>query len=270
MGDIAVGVVGIGGRMGRMIAIQLLDTKGVCLSGGTLRPGSAGIGGSLSDLLGRVDAAGFADADPGPLFARSDSVIDFTLPEALPAHLGAARETGTPFVVGITGLSKAQEAELEAASVDIPIVFAPNMSPGVTLLTDLVEKVARVLGEDYDIEIVEMHHRNKIDAPSGTAVALGKAAALGRGVDFDSHAVLSREGHTGVRERGAIGFATLRGGDVVGEHNVIFAGPSERFEIGHRAASRALFANGAVLAAKWVVGRPPGLYSMRDVLGLTG
>ena len=182
----------------------------------------------------------------------------------------AVRGNGQPvaLVIGTTGLDVAQAQAVKQAAKQVPIMWAPNMSLAVTLLTNLVEDVARRLGADYDIEILEMHHRDKIDAPSGTALALGRAAAAGRGVDLDSVAQRVRDGHTGARRSGDIGFATLRGGDVAGEHTVSFAAIGERLELSHRATSRQVFARGAVTAAKWVAGKEPGLYDMKDVLGL--
>ena len=263
-----VGVAGVGGRMGGMLVRQTLETPGAVLAAGSVRPGSADEGRDVGEIcaLGALGVA--ATGDPAALFAASDAVIDFTLPGAVAAHAAAAGAAGTPWIVGTTGLDAAGEAALERAARTAPVVFAPNMSLGVNLLFALVEQVARALDESFDIEIVEMHHNRKIDAPSGTALGLGRAAARGRGVDFAEAAVLSREGHTGAREPGRIGFAALRGGDVVGDHSVVFAGPGERVEIAHRAAGRHIYAAGAVRAARWATGRAPGLYDMADVLGL--
>lgn len=263
-----VGVFGANGRMGRMILKAVLDTGDVALSAAGVRAGSADSGADAGTLAG-LPAVGLMVTDRIAEVLTADVAIDFTLPGATLDHAAAAAAAGTPFVTGTTGLSAGQEAELERLARRIPLVYAPNMSVGVNLLLALVERVAATLGGDaWDIEIVEMHHNRKVDAPSGTAVGLGRAAAKGRGRAFDEIAVLSREGHTGPRVPGQIGFATMRGGDVIGEHTVVFAGPAERIEIGHRAGGRHIFANGAVAAAKWAVGRPPGLYSMRDVLGL--
>ena len=206
-------------------------------------------------------------ADIKELFAVSDAVLDFTAPAASVANAKAAAETGKVLVIGTTGLTETQRAEVAKAAEKAPIVLAPNMSVGVNLLQALVEKVASILDPAYDIEIVEMHHRNKVDAPSGTALALGKAAAKGRGESLDKVACYERHGVIGARPAGEIGFATLRGGDVVGDHTVIFAGTGERIELTHKASSRAVFANGAVRAALWAAGQKAGLYSMRDVLG---
>ncbi|MBO6783158.1 MAG: 4-hydroxy-tetrahydrodipicolinate reductase, partial [Alphaproteobacteria bacterium] len=184
------------------------------------------------------------------------------------AHAALAGEHGCALVAGTTGLEESHRAALQSASEQVPVVWASNMSSGVNLLFALTRQVARALDPDFDIEIVEMHHRHKIDAPSGTALSLGEAAAAGRGVDFDAEKLLSREGITGERGRGRIGFATLRGGDVVGEHTVVFAGAGERIELTHRATDRGIFARGAVRAALWTRGRAPGFYAMADVLGM--
>ena len=271
MAALRVGVAGVGGRMGVMIAVDVLNRPETSLSAGSARPGSANEGKDIGAIAGSEPLGVAATSDPAELLGSSDVVIDFTLPaQTVALAEQSAAGPRVPLVIGTTGLSSNDEAALEAASRSVPIVFAPNMSLGVTILNALVEQVAATLGEEYDIEIVEMHHGRKIDAPSGTAVSLGRAAARGRGGNLDEMAVWSREGHTGAREAGKIGFATLRGGDVVGEHTVIFAGPGERVEIGHKAAGRHIFAGGAVRAALWLAGREPGLYTMRDVLGLSG
>ena len=264
-----IGIVGCGGRMGRMLIQTVLETPGGTLAGGTEQPGSPFIGQDLGLLVGNDSVGAMVMDDARALFEASDVVIDFTVPAATAAHAAIAAETATAMVIGTTGLTPEQQADVEAASHAAPVVQAGNMSLGVNLLVGLAEQVAATLGVEFDIEVVEMHHKHKIDAPSGTALMLGKAAAQGRGIDHDEHAVLSREGHTGARPEGAIGYATLRGGDVVGDHTVVFAGPSERIELTHRAASREIFARGAVRAAMWCEGKAPGLYSMRDVLGLS-
>ena len=269
MTETAIGVTGVTGRMGRMLVHQILETPGVRLSGGLVRAGNAADGQDIGSLCQMEPLQVAAGSSPDTLFAGSDVVIDFTLPGAVPAHAAAATDAGTPWIVGTTGLGEAEQAALQAAAGNVPVVFAPNMSLGVNLLFVLVGQVAQALDDSFDIEIVEMHHNRKIDAPSGTALGLGQAAARGRGIDFQENAVLSREGHTGARSRGDIGFAALRGGDVIGEHTVVFAGAGERVEIAHKAAGRQIYAAGAVRAARWAVGRPPGLYSMIDVLGLT-
>ena len=263
-----MGILGCGGRMGRMLLATVAAQEGALIAGGVDRADSTLIGADLGDLAG-IGALGLtASSDKAALFAASDVVIDFTLAEATVEHAGLAAQSGTALVVGTTGLGEVQLAALESAAEAACIVRAANTSLGMTLLLAVVEQVARALDEDYDIEIVEMHHRHKVDAPSGTALALGEAAAAGRNVDLDSASVRVRDGHTGPRQRGTIGFATLRGGDVTGEHSVIFAGTGERVEITHKASSRQVFAEGAVRAARWTFGKPPGLYGMRDVLGI--
>lgn len=257
-----IGIVGCGGRMGQMLVKAVDDNPAATLAGGTERPGSALVGGRTG-----ADGAPVYD-NPAALFAAAEAVIDFTAPAATVAHAKLAAETGTVLVVGTTGLSKDDEAALAEAATKVPVVYAPNFSVGVNLLMALTERAAAILGDDYDIEIVEMHHRRKVDAPSGTALGLGRAAAKGRAVALEQVWCKSRDGHTGARPTGEIGFATLRGGDVVGDHTVMFAADEERVELTHKAASRAVFAKGAVRAALWAQGQQPGLYSMRDVLGL--
>ena len=268
MAEISVGIIGVAGRMGNMLAKQVHSAPGCRVGGGIDHAGSPFQGQDIGTLAGVGELGLPVTESLDDLLGSVDVVIEFTLPEATVAHAHAVAARGVPMVIGTTGLTNEQEAELAIAGGKTPIVFAPNMSIGVTLLFELVEKVAATLDNDYDIEIVEMHHNQKIDAPSGTAIGLGRAAARGRKVDFDEAAVLSREGITGVREPGTIGFATLRGGDVIGEHSVIFAGAGERIEMGHKAGGRHLFADGAVRAARWVVDQKPGLYTIRNVLGL--
>ena len=263
-----IGIVGCGGRMGRMLAAAVLDAEGCTLAGGTERPGSDAIGRDLGELIGRGSLEAMITEDAIRLFELSDAVIDFTAPAATALHAGLAAETHTALIVGTTGLSAADEAALKTAAARVPVVYAPNYSVGVNVLLALTERAAANLGDDYDIEIVEMHHRHKVDAPSGTALGLGRAAAAGRAVALDQVWCKSRDGHTGARPRGQIGFATLRGGDVVGDHTVLYAAEGERLELSHKASSRAVFAKGAVRAALWTHARPAGLYSMRDVLGL--
>ncbi len=269
MDEVRIGITGCGGRMGRMLVAEVQGTAGCRLAGGAEAPGSPVIGQDLGELAGIPGGIGLAaTSDRAALFAASDVVIDFTTPAASLAHAELAAALGKALVVGTTGHDAAQRAALENAAERAPIVWAPNMSLGVNLLLGLVEQAARRLGPEFDIEIVEMHHRHKIDAPSGTALALGRAAAAGREISLDGHSIRSRDGITGERPTGDIGFATLRGGDVVGDHTVIFAGMGERLELTHRAANRQIFARGAVRAACWVVGKTPGLYGIRDVLGL--
>ncbi len=264
-----IGIVGCDGRMGQMLVREVLDTEGVALAGGVERSESDAVGRDLGELVGRGRNGLAVGLDSKTLFEQADAVIDFTAPAAAIEHARLAAETRTALVVGTTGLSAEQEAALREAAARTAVVWAPNMSVGVNVLLSLVEQVAAALDPTtYDIEIVEMHHRHKVDAPSGTALGLGRAAALGRGVKLEDVWCKSRDGHTGARPAGEIGFATLRGGDVVGDHTVIFAAEGERIEITHKASSRQIFAKGAVRAARWAHGKPPGLYSMRDVLGL--
>ncbi len=262
-----VGIIGCGGRMGRLLVAEVASAEGAQLAGG-VDPAPALGGTDLGELAG-IGRLGLAvSRDTEALFDASDVVVDFTIPTATAAHAALAAEHRKALVVGTTGVGAEGKAALEEAARVTPILWAPNMSLGVNLLIGLVEQVARSLGPDFDIEILEMHHRMKIDAPSGTALGLGEAAARGRRVGLDQTAVMSREGQTGARNSGAIGFATLRGGDVVGDHTVIFAGAGERLELSHKAGDRRLFARGAMRATLWLAGRPPGLYGMKDVLGL--
>ncbi len=268
MADKRVGIAGCGGRMGRMLVAEVQAAPGLALAGGSEAPGSPFLGRDIGELAG-IGAVGLAaTAEAAALIGGADILIDFTAPAAAVEHARLCARHGTALVLGTTGLDAAQEKALTEAAARAPIVWAPNMSPVVTLLQGLVAEAARRLGEDYDIEVLEMHHRHKVDAPSGTALALGRAAAAGRGIDLAGHSQRVRDGHTGPRKPGDIGFATLRGGNVVGDHTVIFAGEGERLELTHRAGSRRLFARGAVRAALWVVGKKPGLYGMKDVLGL--
>ncbi len=266
-----VAVAGAGGRMGQALIAAVLDEPTLALAAALDVPGSASVGRDAGAALGRTTGVSVAsDADAAARAA--DVLIDFTRPEGTMAHLAACARHGTAAVVGTTGLTEAQKAALAEAARTIPIVFAANMSVGVNVLLELVETAARRLGSGYDVEIVEMHHRHKIDAPSGTALLLGDAAARGSGRKLSDCAVYAREGVTGERKAGTIGFAALRGGDVVGEHTVIFAGPGERVELAHKAASRHNFAAGALRAVRYVAARraagQPGLADMRDVLGL--
>jgi 4-hydroxy-tetrahydrodipicolinate reductase len=252
-----------------MLVSEILDADGLALAGGTERPGADGVGLDIGEMLGRGRLGLAVGSDPRALFEASDVVIDFTAATAVAAHAVIAGETGTAYVVGTTGLGPDQEQVLLAAARTAPVVWAPNMSIGVNLLFSLVEQVAARLDPSaFDIEIVEMHHRHKVDSPSGTALGLGRAAARGRGVALDEVWQKTRDGIVGPRPKGEIGFATLRGGDVVGDHTVVFAGLGERLELTHKASSRQVFAQGAIRAARWVAGRAPGLYSMTDVLGL--
>lgn len=263
-----IGVVGCSGRMGRMLIAKILETPATTLAGGTERADSEYIGTDLGVLAGLRPQGLLVGDDPTELFVASDVVIDFTSPRAAAYHAELAAIHRTHLVVGTTGLNVEDELSLQAAAQTVSVVYAANFSVGVTLLATLVERAAHALKDDYDIEIVEMHHRHKVDAPSGTALSLGRAAASGRDKALDDVWCKSRDGHTGARPKGEIGFATLRGGDVVGDHTVIFAGDGERVELTHKASSRAIFAAGAVRAALWACTRENGLYSMVDVLGI--
>jgi len=263
-----IGIAGCAGRMGRMLVETIIATDGASLSGGTEYPGHDAVGEDVASLVGEHSCGVVVGDAPGALFANSDVVIDFTSPDATVRHANLAEAHGTALVVGTTGLRPADLEVLKQTARSVPLVQAANMSVGVNLLLGLTQQVASILADAYDIEIVEMHHRHKLDAPSGTALALGQAAADGRGVNLETVSQRVRNGLTGARRQGDIGFATLRGGDVAGEHTVIFAGDGERIELSHKASSRTVFAHGAVRAALWTAGRPPGYYSMRQVLGL--
>ncbi|MFZ5691102.1 MAG: 4-hydroxy-tetrahydrodipicolinate reductase [Pseudomonadota bacterium] len=268
MSDMRLIVAGAGGRMGRTLIRAIADARGVTLSGALEEAGSPLLGRNASDLAGVGGQDILITDDAETLLGDADGIIDFTIPKATVALSKLAAKAGIAHIIGTTGFTAADEAAIAEAAKKAVIVKSGNMSLGVNLLAALVKRVAKTLDEDFDIEIVEMHHNKKIDAPSGTALLLGRAAAEGRNIDLDQRAVRARDGHTGARRAGDIGFATLRGGTVVGEHNVIFAGPAERIELGHRAEDRMIFARGAVKAALWARGQKPGLYSMMDVLGL--
>lgn len=262
-----IAIVGAAGRMGRMLVTAVAQAEGAVLVGGCEAAGHPDLGKDLGVLAGIEAQSVVLTSDTRALFEAADAVIDFTVPAATAAHAALAAETGTVLVIGTTGLQVQHQDAIERAAQKTALVQAANYSVGVNLLQGLVEQAARILPEIYDIEIVEMHHRHKVDAPSGTALALGHAAAKGRGVNLDDVADKVRDGIIGARRSGDIGFATLRGGDVVGDHTVMFAGPGERVEITHKAASREIFASGAVRAAIWACQQKPGLYSMQDVLG---
>jgi 4-hydroxy-tetrahydrodipicolinate reductase len=268
--EIPIAVLGVPGRMGRMLARAVSETSGVALAGATARPGHPWVGQDLGTLLdGGAGAGVVVSDDPLPVFARVRAVLDFTTPEATVEHSVLAAQARLVHVIGTTGLAPADLVRLDAAARHAVIVRSGNMSLGVTLLADLTRRVAAALDSDFDIEIVEMHHRHKVDAPSGTALLLGEAAAEGRGVALAEVEDRARDGQTGPRQRGKIGMAALRGGDVVGEHDVIFAGSGERIVLRHIACDRMIFARGAVRAAIWGQAKAPGSYSISDVLGLT-
>ena len=269
MSDMRLVVTGAAGRMGRMLVRVISETDGVTLSAALEREGSPALGQDAGVLAG-VGSLGIPLTDDAlEAFVATDVVIDFSSPGASVEFAGLAAQARIAHVIGTTGLSEADLKGIEAASWHAAIVRSGNMSLGVNLLAGLVKQVASALGEEFDIEILEMHHRMKVDAPSGTALLLGDAAAAGRAVTLAEHAVRVRDGQTGARVSGDIGFATLRGGSVVGDHTVMFAGMGERLELSHRAEDRSIFARGAVRAALWARGRKPGLYGMADVLGLS-
>lgn len=268
MSDMRLVVVGAAGRMGRMLIKAIHEAPGCTLSAAIERPGSPHLGQDAGVLAG-LPANGILIGDDAlSAFVGAEGVLDFTTPDSTVAFAALAAQARIAHVVGTTGLEPQHLAKLEEAARDTAIIRSGNMSLGVNLLAALVRKVAATLGTDWDIEIAEMHHRMKVDAPSGTAVLLGEAAAQGRAVDLAQQRVAVRDGHTGARVPGTIGFATLRGGTVVGDHKVVFAGAGERLELTHIAEDRGLFAQGAIKAALWGRGRQPGLYSMSDVLGL--
>lgn len=264
-----IAVMGAAGRMGKNLieAVQLRAPQ-AGLTAAVVRPGSTMIGADAGELasLGRIGVQLTGHLEQ--VLDEFDVLIDFTLPEVMLKNLASCRKAGKAMVIGTTGLNAEQKHTLLEASKDIPIVFASNFSVGVNLSFKLLDLAARVMGEDADIEIIEAHHRNKVDAPSGTAVSMGEVVANALGRDLSKVAVYGREGYTGVRERETIGFATVRGGDVVGDHTVLFAAEGERLEISHKASSRMTFAKGAVRAALWLDGREAGLYDMQDVLEL--
>jgi 4-hydroxy-tetrahydrodipicolinate reductase len=265
---VAIAVVGASGRMGRTLIRAVEEAPGAYLSGVTDRPGHDWIGQDLGRMMGGAETGVIVEDDPLDVFARSQAVLDFTTPAATMLHAELAAQARLVHVIGTTGLERGQVERLAAAARHAVIVRAGNMSIGVNLLTVMARRVAAVLGPEYDIEIVEMHHRGKVDAPSGTALMLGEAAAAGRRVNLADVAERGRDGMTGARAPGAVGFASLRGGDVVGDHEVIFAGPGERVVLRHVATDRMLFARGALRAAMWGQDQEPGLYDMIDVLGL--
>jgi 4-hydroxy-tetrahydrodipicolinate reductase len=269
MSDMRLIVAGAGGRMGRTLVKAIAQTPSLALAGATENSNSPLIGKDAGDLAG-IGRDGIAlSADAAPLLEEADGIIDFTVPAATVAFAALAAKAGKVHIIGTTGLSAADDAKIADAAKRAVTVKSGNMSLGVNLLAALTRRVAKTLDQSFDIEILEMHHNQKVDAPSGTALLLGRSAAQGRGVDLDARGVKAREGHTGARKAGDIGFATLRGGSVVGEHTVMFAGPAERIELTHKAEDRMIFARGALHAALWARGRSPGLYSMMDVLGLS-
>ena len=267
MNPVRVAIAGAGGRMGRVLLEAATSTSGVVLGSAFDMAGSPTAGREAGELC--AAAAGMKiGTDVVAALAAADVLIDFTRPEGTLAHVKACRAAKRGLVIGTTGLPSAALEEIRAASREIAIMMAPNMSVGMVVMSKLVETAARVLGPDYDAEVFEIHHNKKVDAPSGTALMLGKAVAKARGESFDEGAVFARHGTTGERKIGTVGFAALRGGDIVGDHTVYFAGTGERIEITHRSTSRATYAQGAVRAARFIATMKPGLYDMDDVLGL--
>ncbi|MEW6590995.1 MAG: 4-hydroxy-tetrahydrodipicolinate reductase [Pseudomonadota bacterium] len=265
--SVKVGIAGVSGRMGRALLEAVVADPACVLHAALDRPGSPLLGQDAGAAWGA--ASGVAVSDQAAVaLAGAQALIDFTRPEATFGYLDACVAAKVPLVIGTTGFDEAGKVRIAAAARQIPVVFAPNMSVGVNLLMKLAELAAQVLEDGYDIEIIEAHHRHKVDAPSGTALGLGQAVARAINRDLASCAVYGREGVTGERDPKTIGFATVRGGDIVGDHTLLFAGVGERVELTHKASSRATFAQGALRAAKWLQGRAPGLYDMRDVLNL--
>jgi len=267
-GDMRVIIAGASGRMGRMLVAAVAEQKGACLVGATERPGSEYVGRDAGEVA-NVGTLGVRIVDNIRQCGQADVLIDFTAPSATLAHAAYVAENGMAMVIGTTGFSAEQQADLKVTLSGHAVVMAANYSVGVNLLLDLIRKAAGILGEDYDAEIFEAHHRHKVDAPSGTALAMGKALADGRNVNLDDVAVFSREGITGARQSGSIGFSVVRGGNIVGEHKAMFIADEERVEINHIASDRSVFAKGAVRAALWLQRQRAGWYTMQHVLGLS-
>ncbi len=267
MSAVRIAIAGASGRMGRALLEAATTTEGIALAGALDIAGSPCAGRDAGELCAGAQGVLVA-TEPAAALQSADVLVDFTRPEGTLGHVLACRKARKSMVIGTTGFAVAGLDEIRAAARDIAIVMAPNMSMGVNVMLKLVEAAARALPADYDIEVFEVHHKLKVDAPSGTALKLGEVAAKARGTSLGTDAVFARHGVTGERRHGSIGFSSARGGDIVGDHTVFFAGPGERLEITHRAASRATYAQGAMRAAKFVAGKPPGLYDMNDVLGL--
>ncbi|HSP01796.1 MAG TPA: 4-hydroxy-tetrahydrodipicolinate reductase [Thioalkalivibrio sp.] len=261
-------IVGAGGRMGRTLIEAVQQAEGLTLTVATERAGSSLIGADAGELAGVGRLGVTISEGPAAQVDAFDVLVDFTRPEGSLEHLEICRQAGRAMVIGTTGFTEDQKQVIRDAAKEIPVVFAPNMSVGVNLCLKLLDLAARVLGDEVDIEVIEAHHRHKVDAPSGTALRMGEVVAEALGRDLAECAVYGREGHTGERDPKTIGFETIRAGDIVGEHTVMFAGLGERVEITHKASSRMTFAKGAVRASAWLKGRPAGLYDMQDVLGL--
>ncbi len=264
-----VAILGVTGRMGRALLQALAENqnRNLKLSGALASSGSASLGKDVGELVNGGHLGVTVTADPNEALKNAEVAIDFTVHAAVSDHVAACVRRKRALVIGTTGLSEASLQQLRAAAASIPVLMSPNMSIGVNLLCRLVEIAARTLGDEFDAEVLEMHHRHKLDAPSGTALRIGESVARGRGVSLPDAAVFDRHGHTGARQRGQIGFATLRGGDVVGEHTLVLAGNGESLALTHRASDRLTFARGALRAAQWLLSQPPGLYAMEDVIG---
>jgi 4-hydroxy-tetrahydrodipicolinate reductase len=268
MNDMRLIVAGAGGRMGRALTRVISETKGAVLAGALEAPVSDLLGKDAGVLAGLPANGVLVSADLWTMSANADGILDFTVPAATIANVAIAAERGLVHIIGTTGLSASDNAVIKSVTSRAVVVKSGNMSLGINLLAALVKRVAQSLDDSFDIEILEMHHRAKVDAPSGTALMLGEAAAAGRKLALEAHSARGRDGITGERRAGDIGFASLRGGTVTGDHSVIFAGPMERIELTHRAEDRTMFAQGAVKAALWARDKKPGLYTMADVLGL--
>lgn len=264
----AVAVLGATGRMGRALIRALAERDDMRLCGALASPGSRSVGRDAAENAGLGSNGVLISAERRSVLEHADVAIDFSLPVAVAANVAACVKAHCAIVVGTTGLSPEARERLRKASATIPLLYSPNMSVGVNLMFRLAEIAAGALGEDYDVEILDLHHRNKVDAPSGTALRLGEAIAHARGVDFKKVAVTARQGATGPRARGQIGFAALRAGEHVGEHTVMFSGPGETLSVKHAASDRLAFARGALRAARWLHAQPPGMYAMNDVFGL--
>lgn len=261
-------ITGASGRMGANLLRAVSEGEATELAGAIDRPGAETVGRDAGELAGTGPLGVTVSDDLADALDGADVVIDFTLPEATTRYAHQCAEAGVALVVGTTGFDAEQRMALEGVAAQVPLLVAPNMSIGVNLTFKVLDMVAQALGDDYDVEVIEAHHRNKVDAPSGTALRMGEVVAEALDRDLEANAVYGREGRTGVRDRQTIGFETIRAGDIVGEHTVMFAGAGERVEIGHKASSRMTFASGAMRAARWVAGQSPGWYDMQDVLGL--
>jgi 4-hydroxy-tetrahydrodipicolinate reductase len=262
-----IAIAGATGRMGRMLIEAVLNTPDIQLTGALEHSTCPQLGEDAGSFLGKKTGA-IISSDVAQVLVNAEFLIDFTRPEGTMAHLAVAEKTGTKMIIGTTGLNAEQIASLKKASAKLAIVFAPNMSVGVNATFKLLEIAAKMLNQGYDIEIIEAHHRHKVDAPSGTALKMGEVIAGALGEKLDDVAVYAREGHTGERKEGSIGFATIRGGDIVGDHTVLFAGDGERIEVSHKSSSRQSYAQGSLRAARFLQTQNSGFYDMQDVLGL--